>query len=135
MDIGCAFHVPVDVCPWRTDMRHAALVPVSAPVTRHARRWRRMRARLGFVALWTALLVWMLGASVRVPGEDVASLPEVAIRSAAAIPRAAPEHIDLERAAAWPGESTDASPSHEPVHASSQEPTPEQDAALYIAGR
>lgn len=104
-------------------MRHAALVPVSAPVTRHARRWRRMRARLGLVALWTALLVWALGASVRVPGEEPAS-PDV-VRHA--VTPADVAQVDLERAAAWPAESTDASPSHEP--------TPEQDAALYIAGR
>ena len=57
-------------------MRHAAHAPVSAPVTRHARRWRRMRARLGFAALWAALLVWVLGASVRVPGE-APTAPEV----------------------------------------------------------
>jgi hypothetical protein len=118
---------PADVCPWRTDMRHAALAPVSAPVTRHARRWRRMRARLGFAALWTALLVWALGASVRVPGEEPAS-PDV-VRHAVApadLAQIGPAQVDLERAAAWPAESADAS---------SHESTPEQDAALYIAGR
>jgi hypothetical protein len=123
---------PVDVCPWRTDMRHAA----HAPVTRHARRWRRMRARLGFAALWAALLVWVLGASVRVPGEEPAS-PEVARHAVvpADLAQNGLAQVDLERAAAWPAESADASPSHEPVHATSHEPTPEQDAALYIAGR
>jgi hypothetical protein len=136
MDLDCAVHVPADVCPWRTDMRHAALAPVSAPVTRHARRWRRMRARLGFAALWTALLVWALGASVRVPSEDPAA-PDV-VRQAVApadLAQIGLAQVDLERAAAWPAESADASPSHEPVHASSHESTPEQDAALYIAGR
>lgn len=121
-------------------MRHAvhAAFPAHAALrARHARRWRRMRARLGFAALWTALLVWMLGASLRMPAEDAAPGPGVAVR--VATPAAAgdpgriapahvdPGHVDLERAAAWPGESGDASPSHEP--------TPEQDAALYIAGR
>jgi hypothetical protein len=132
-------------------MRHAAHAPASAPVTRHARRWRRMRARLGFAALWAALLVWMLGASLRVPGEDVVSPPEVAARVVAAGHAAqvdpahvdsmqvAPdqfdlEHVDLERAAAWPAESG-ALPSHEPALASSHASTPEEDAALYIAGR
>lgn len=130
-------------------MRHAAhaplSVPVSIPASRHARRWRRMRARLGFVALWAALLVWVLGASVRVPGEEPA-LAEVARQAApaelehaglthAGLTHAGLAHVDLERAAAWPGDSAEASMSQEPAPVMSYEPTPEQDAALYIAGR
>lgn len=131
-------------------MRHATHAPVSASVSRHARRWRRMRARLGFAALWVALLVWALGASLRVPGEDVAAVPDVAVQPAASASGAGLAHadmasvdmasvdverVDLERAAAWPAESADAAPSHEPLHPSSHASTAEQDAALYIAGR
>ncbi|MBX3711672.1 MAG: hypothetical protein KF800_06905 [Lysobacter sp.] len=121
-------------------MRHAALAPASAPVSRQARRWRRMRARLGFAALWAALLVWVLGASMRVPGEEVAPLVEVATPSAALASSADQAHadlpqVDLERAAAWPAESAEAAPSQESAHATWHESTPEQDAALYIAGR
>lgn len=121
-------------------MRHAAHAPLSIPASRHARRWRRMRARLGFVALWAALLVWVLGASVRVPGEEPA-LAEVARQAApaefehAGLTHAGLAHVDLERAAAWPGDSAEASMSQEPAPVMSYEPTPEQDAALYIAGR
>lgn len=108
---------------------HAAFPAHAAPRARHARRWRRMRARLGFAALWTALLVWMLGASLRMPAEDAAPGPDIAARAAMPAAREHVDlgHVDLERAAAWPGESAEASPSHEP--------SPEQDAALYVAGR
>lgn len=121
-------------------MHHAAHAPVSVPASRQARRWRRMRARLGFAALWAALLVWALGASVRVPGEEPVPA-EVAGQAASTGPEHAGRahvglaHVDLERAAAWPGDSAEASLSHEPLPVASYEPTPEQDAALYIAGR
>lgn len=112
-------------------MRHAAAIRLIPAATRGTRRWRRMRARIGLLALWAALLVWALGASVRVPGEVGA--PPVAVIGAAA-PVA---HVDLERAAAWPRESADAwqAPSQEPVMDVASEPDPEQEAALYIAGR
>lgn len=116
-------------------MRHAVHAPVSVPASRQARRWRRMRARLGFAALWTALLVWALGASVRVPGEEPASVDVARQAAPAESEHAGQAHVDLERAAAWPGDSAEASLSHEPLPVTSYESTPEQDAALYIAGR
>ena len=108
-------------------MRHAAVATRFPPVAhRGTRRWRRMRARLGLMALWAALLVWALGASLRVPGEVDAPVPAAAAVVGGPAPMA---HVDLERAAAWPRESADA------WQAPSQEPDPEEEAALYIAGR
>lgn len=110
-------------------MRHAALATRLPPSHRGTRRWRRMRARIGLMALWAALLVWALGASLRVPGEVGAS-PAVAVVAGVPAVHVDPEpvdldHVDLERAAAWPRESADAW----------QAPDPEAEAALYIAGR
>jgi len=128
-------------------MHHAAVANRILPATsRSARRWRRMRARIGFMALWTALAVWVLGASMQVPGEigaptSAAMVHAKAPVAAAALPAQADlEHADLEHAAAWPRESADSwqAPSEaSELDVSSEsmpEPTPEQEAALYIAG-
>lgn len=113
-------------------MRHAAMASaIPSATTRGSRRWRRMRARIGVLAVWMALLVWALGASVRVPGVDPVDAsglvagggPLEALAGDTAMPA-----DDLERAAAWPRESADAS------LAMSHEPTPEEEAALYVAG-
>lgn len=115
-------------------MRHVPPArPASLPATRGFRQWRRMRARLGLMALWAALLVWVLGASVQVPGEaNAAPSPDVVVQAGPPLPQ-----VDLERAAAWPQESADAwqAPSQESLRDTALEPTPEEDAALYIAGR
>ena len=93
-----------------------------------------MRARLGLMAFWAALLVWALGASLRVPGEVIAS-PVATVGTPAA--QADLVNIDLERAAAWPRESAESwqAPSQEPALDATPEPDPEEEAALYIAGR
>ncbi|MFD0724680.1 hypothetical protein [Lysobacter brunescens] len=87
------------------------------------------------MALWTALLVWSLGASLQVPGEAGAMplpLPEAAVQAGPALPS-----VDLERASAWPQESAESwqAPSHESPRDTLREPSPEEEAALYIAGR
>jgi hypothetical protein len=92
-----------------------------------------MRARIGLMALWAALLVWILGASLQVPGEaGAAPPPEVAVQAGPAL-----AHVDLERAAAWPQESAESwqAPSQESPRDAALEPSPEEEAALYIAGR
>lgn len=120
-------------------MRHVPLAsPASPRATRGSRHWRRMRARLGLMALWAALLVWSLGASLQVPGEAgagearAAPSPEAAVQVGPPLP-----HVDLERAAAWPQESAESwqAPSHESARDTALEPSPEEEAALYIAGR
>jgi len=115
-------------------MRHASLAcPASIPATRRSRHWRRMRARLGLMALWSALLVWILGASLQVPGEaGPVAVSGTAIQAGAPLPS-----IDLERAAAWPQESAESwqAPSHESPPDTAREPSAEEEAALYIAGR
>ncbi len=115
-------------------MHHTLVAPRVLPATsRGARRWRRMRARIGLMAVWITLLVWATGASLRVPGEaTVVSSPEAAVQPIPSLP-----HIDLERAAAWPRESADAwqAPSQESLRDTAREPSPEEEAALYIAGR
>lgn len=115
-------------------MRHAPLAhPAVLPATRRSRHWRRMRARIGLMALWAALLVWSLGASLQVPGEAGAMpLPEVAVQGGPALPP-----VDLERASAWPQESAESwqAPSDESPRDTLREPSPEEEAALYIAGR
>ena len=117
-------------------MRHAPPAhPASLPATRGFRHWRRMRARIGLMALWAALLVWILGASVQVPGEaGAAPSPEAAAQAG---PAPALPHVDLERAAAWPQESAESwqGPSQESPRDAALEPSPEEEAALYIAGR
>lgn len=115
-------------------MRHAHLVrPASLPATRSARQGRQMRARLGLMALWAALLVWSLGASLQVPDDaGLAPAPQAAIRADVPVP-----DVDLERAGAWPQESAETwqAPSHEASRDAALEPSPEEEAALYIAGR
>lgn len=117
-------------------MRHAPPAhPASLPATRGSRHWRRMRARIGLMALWAALLVWILGASVQVPGEaGAAPSPEAAVQAG---PAPALPHVDLERAAAWPQESAESwqGPSQESPRDAALESSPEEEAALYIAGR
>lgn len=120
-------------------MHHVAVAPRSFPSAgRGIRRWRRMRARIGFMALWAALLVWALGASMQVPGEVRASQDAAPVQaSGPAASAALPAHVDLERAAAWPRESAESwqDPSQASELDPASEPTPEQEAALYIAGR
>ena len=120
-------------------MHHAAVATRVLPATsRSVRRWRRMRARLGFLALWAALLVWAVGASMQVPGELGASPGAAVVQSIVPVaPAASPAHVDLERAAAWPRESAESwqAPSQASEQDLTSEPTPEEEAALYIAGR
>lgn len=119
-------------------MRHAFVASRILPATsRSSRRWRRMRARIGLMALWAALAVWILGASVQVPGEAGAApspqaVVQVAVQASPSLP-----HVDLERAAAWPQESAESwqAPSQESPRDAAPEPSPEEEAALYIAGR
>jgi hypothetical protein len=97
-----------------------------------------MRARIGFMALWAALLVWAMGASMQVPGEVAASPGAAVVQSIVPVaPAAPPAHVDLERAAAWPRESAESwqAPSQASEQDLASEPTPEEEAALYIAGR
>lgn len=119
-------------------MRHAPLAhPASLPATRGFRHWRRMRARIGLMALWAALLVWILGASVQVPGEaGTAPSPRAVVHAAVQAGPSLP-HVDLEHAAAWPQESAESwqAPSQESPRDAALEPSPEEEAALYIAGR
>lgn len=120
-------------------MHHAAVATHPFPSAgRGLRRWRRMRARIGFMALWAALLVWALGASMQVPGEVRTSQAAARVRPALPVMTAAtPAHVDLERAAAWPRESADSwqAPSQATELDVASETTPEEEAALYIAGR
>ena len=67
-----------------------------------------------------------------------AAAREVATEAAAqAGPAPALPHVDLERAAAWPQESAESwqGPSQESPRDAALEPSPEEEAALYIAGR
>ncbi len=118
-------------------MRHAPLAhPASLPATRGSRHWRRMRARIGLMALWAALLVWVFGGSVQLPGDEAARPTEIAAQIVASPSRLDPQ-VDLERAAAWPQESAESwqGPSQESPRDAALEPSPEEEAALYIAGR
>jgi hypothetical protein len=99
-----------------------------------------MRARLGLMALWSALLVWMFGASVQLPGDEATrpmALATQGLASPAQVDSQVDPQADLERASAWPQESAEAwqAPSQASPHELASEPSPEEEAALYIAGR
>jgi hypothetical protein len=114
-----------------SDMRHAFVASRILPATsRSSRRWRRMRARIGLMALWAALAVWILGEAGAAPSPQAAV--QAAVQASPSLP-----HVDLERAAAWPQESAESwqAPSQESPRDAAPEPSPEEEAALYIAGR
>lgn len=97
-----------------------------ASTTRNARRWRRVRGRLGLVALWAALAVWIAGASVVVPDAEPSRFAVVA--PALIVVDHAPRDVPDSAVEPAVTESID-------TEGALGEPSPEEDATLYIAGR